>query len=96
MIINYHNHWVTATNIDTERSSVQISLVNTPVFLYDSFNDLSNLNCLQLTLSFMFPRLDKFVVHKAEILNRQISTNDCGLFALSYVKALCTGRLCAQ
>ena len=47
MIINNHNHWVTALKIDTERSSVQISLVNTPVFLYDSFNDLSNLNSLE-------------------------------------------------
>ena len=31
LIISYHNHWVTATNINTGRSSVQISTVNTPV-----------------------------------------------------------------
>ena len=45
---------------------------------------------MQVTLSLMFPRVDKFLVHKAEMYSTQVSTNDCGLFALSYVKSLCT------
>ena len=49
MIINYRNHWVTAINIDTGRSSIPINTINSPVFFYDSLNDTSNLNSLQIT-----------------------------------------------
>ena len=76
------NHWFTANNIEIERNSVPISLVNPKVFIYDSFNNLYYLDGMRSILSNMFPTYDKFVVHCAKIFNTQVSTNDCGLFAL--------------
>ena len=62
---------------------------NAPVFVYDSFGNSDNLNALQLTLNHMFEKLDDFVVHQVVTFYKQVSVNDCGLFALAYVWALC-------
>jgi hypothetical protein len=62
---------------------------NAPVFVYDSFGNSDNLNALQLTLNHMFDKLDDFVVHQVVTFYKQVSVNDCGLFALAYVWALC-------
>ncbi len=37
----------------------------------------------------MFEKLDDFVVHQVVTFYKQVSVNDCGLFALAYVWALC-------
>ena len=36
----------------------------------------------------MLPNNENHVVHYVKMLYPQVSSNDCGLFALSYVKAL--------
>ena len=55
----------------------------------DSLNNLVNLNGMRLILSSMFPNSETHVVHHAKMFYRQVSSNDCGLFALAYVQALC-------
>ena len=89
MVLRYQEHWVTATNIDTGRNLQPISDVNVPIFVYDSLNNPTYLNSLQLTLSTMFPNKGIFYVHHATMHHKQVSVNDCGLFALAYVRALC-------
>ena len=37
----------------------------------------------------MFPNNENHVVHYAKMFYPQVSSNDCGLFALAYVMALC-------
>ena len=90
MVLCYQSHWIVATNIDTGRSNLPISSVSSfPVFVYDSFGDRAYLNGLKLTLSHMFPSKHNFLVHHAKTNYKQVSSNDCGLFALAYVRALC-------
>ena len=40
----------------------------------------------------MFPDKASYIVHQATIIHKQVSVNDCGLFALAYVAALCSGN----
>ena len=89
MVLWYKSHWVTVTNIDTGRSTLPISTENVPLFVYDSFDNATYLNSLQLTLNTMFPTKGEYIIHKAKIWYPQVGANDCGLFALAYVKALC-------
>ena len=88
IVLCYRSHWIVSTNIQNGKSSSIISNKNAPVFVYDSFGNSDNLNALQLTLNHMFEKLDDFVVHQVVTFYKQVSVNDCGLFALAYVWAL--------
>ena len=90
IVLWHNNHWVTATNIDTGKSKLRLlTTENSPVFLYDSFSSVTYINSLLLTLNTMFPDKASYIVHQATIIHKQVSVNDCGLFALAYVAALC-------
>ena len=82
------NHWITLTNIDTQPDDKVYT--NAKVFMYDSLNNIIYLNGLKPFLSEMYPLIDKYIIHYVKMPYPQISTNDCGLFALAYVHSLCS------
>ena len=85
-------HWVTVTHIDTGKSKYALlTAENNPVFVYESFNSVNYVRSLEFTLNSMFPDKQSYMVHKAKISYTQVSVNDCGLFALAYAGALCSG-----
>jgi hypothetical protein len=89
MVIWYKNHWIVATNIDAGRSQSPISVnKNPPVFVYDSLHNPTYLNGLAPALSHMFPTKNSYVVQRPYIYFPQVSVNDCGLFALAYLRIL--------
>ena len=57
--------------------------------VYDSLHNPTYLNGLALTLSHMFPTKNSYVVQRPYIYFPQVSVNDCGLFALAYVRSVC-------
>ena len=40
----------------------------------------------------MYPVLSEYVIHHVKMSYPQVSTNDCGLFALAYVYSLCNSQ----
>lgn len=85
------NHWVTLTNIDTTPNNTFFKQ-NKAVFMYDSLNNPLYLNGLKAFLSEMYPVLSEYVIHHVKMSYPQVSTNDCGLFALAYVYSLCNSQ----
>ena len=81
------NHWITLTNIDTQPDGKIYTNAN--VFMYDSLNNIDYLEGIKPFLSEMYPLTDSYIIHSVKMQYPQISTNDCGLFALAYVHSLC-------
>lgn len=58
------------------------------IFVYDSLNNKSYLDSLKPLLKVMYPNQSLIKIKTVKVV-RQLGSNDCGLFALAYVKSLC-------
>lgn len=89
IILVWHatDHWITLTNIGFESDTYSIE-PTISIFVYDSLNNASYLDSLKPLFKVMYPNKRIIKIKTIKVV-RQLGSNDCGLFALAYVKSLC-------
>ncbi len=76
------NHWVMLTNYGCDIDVWHF---------YDSLNGSQYLNSMELILSHftsMYPETEYQILYNRDV-QRQIGSDDCGLFALAYIYTIC-------
>lgn len=80
-ILHCGNHWITVSNMNKKQNWT----------IFDSMNDEMNMKYVENLFRKISNIEKEITVNYAKVQN-QISSNDCGLFALAFTITLCIGR----
>jgi hypothetical protein len=88
ILCGFNSHWCILTNV-TSIGMQNYNSVDNVFYVYDSLNIPNYVECVVDIFKVMFQDRRDIYVFKPKVFFPQNNLNDCGLFALAYIKSLC-------